>query len=590
MGASGCSAHVLASLRTRSSSVELQSESWQPWKSAVQNPTERVKSTLATAGHGYYRRKLSWSRQVPSIRYAAAPTGSLRWKAPRLPASQNNAPITSAVVAGPICPQAYPSVPGVPFIPGNEDCLFLNVFAPASAQGLPVLVWIHGGGYGLGDASQDMTEIINANNKGFIVVSIQYRLGAFGFLASSEVKKRGVVNAGILDQAFALSWVKQFICKFGGDPLTVTISGESAGASSVMYHGIAADGQLGTLLFDKSIAASPYLPFQYGYGDAVPTSNSGDVFACLESKDSDTLQQANFDVTQQATYGYWAFWPVTDEVYITDRASLQLGAKRVNGRKLLVGHSANEGPLFAPPTIVTESDLTGWLQLEFPNLSSAQISSIFAANPNAAATSPGPLFETDGIGAGYTNAVNVSQDANGQQQRGNNIYAEATFVCPSYWMAAAYSRGGPNAAYHYQYSVPFAFHGADVAAYIGPAGANLGSDFALAFRRAWGNFITTGNPSISNAVANGASAANVSAANAASAWPAWSEAQPSLVNLNQTGGTPYQLVTQWGVSVTQFAQPGLRNAISVVANANAWEGGRGDRCAFYKSLAPSIPA
>jgi carboxylesterase type B len=64
----------------------------------------------------------------------------------------------------------------VPFIPGNEDCLFLNVYAPPNAKNLPVIVWIHGGGYGYGDGTQDMTEIINANEKGFIAVTIQYRV------------------------------------------------------------------------------------------------------------------------------------------------------------------------------------------------------------------------------------------------------------------------------------------------------------------------------------------------------------------------------------------------------------------------------
>ena len=251
------------------------------------------------------------------IRYAAPPTGNLRWKPPRLPETEAGLPVHQASNVGPMCPQAYPSVPGVPFVPGDEDCLFLNVYAPSGARNLPVLVWIHGGGYGLGDGTQDMTDIINANNKGFVVVSIQYRLGAFGFLASKEVRNKGVVNAGILDQAFALSWVKLFICQFGGDPLSVTISGESAGASSVMYHGLAVNGGLGSLLFDKSIAASPYLPFQYNFDAAVPTSKyyafsqaagcpgTGNVLSCLRGKDSATLQQANFAITQQSTYGYW---------------------------------------------------------------------------------------------------------------------------------------------------------------------------------------------------------------------------------------------------------------------------------------------
>ncbi|KAK3681815.1 Alpha/Beta hydrolase protein [Podospora appendiculata] len=565
---------------------------------------DRATSLVVDVGYAKYQGYSNSTNGLnywKGIRYAAAPTGNLRWQPPRLPSPVPNAPLTQATSFGAGCPQAIPSVPNAPFIPGNEDCLFLNVYAPSSAENLPVLVWIHGGGYGYGDASQDMTEIINANNNGFVVVTIQYRLGAFGFLASQVVRKKGAVNAGILDQAFALAWVKQFICQFGGDPTSVTIGGESAGGGSVLYHDIAVDGTLGSLLFSQSIANSPYLPFQYKYNDATPTSkysafaeaagcpSTGDVFACLVGKDTDTLQQANYNITQQSTYGYWAFYPVTDNVYITDRATKQLSAKKVNGKKLLVGYNANEGPLFVPPSITTQSDLISWLQLEFPNLSTAQINSILAANPNSAETNAAnPRFETDGLSTGYANAVNVSQAANGQQQRANNIYAEATFACPAYWMASSYT-GRPSSSWLYQYSVPFAFHTTDLTAYLGPATPNQSNDFTLAFRRIWGNFITTGNPTISNALANGVSAANPSAPNTASTWPAYSDASPKLLNLNETGGTPYQATMQWGSIVTQFSQPGLKNALAVV-NAASWEGGRGARCAVYRGLAPSIPA
>ncbi|KAK0609243.1 Alpha/Beta hydrolase protein [Immersiella caudata] len=517
------------------------------------------------------------------IRYAAPPIGDLRWKAPRFPTPESGLPVRHADSFGPACPQAYPAVPGVPFIPGNEDCLFLNVYAPAGASNLPVLVWIHGGGYGFGDGTLDMTDIINANNKGFVVVSIQYRLGAFGFLASKELRENGVVNAGILDQAFALAWIKLYVCQFGGDPFSVTISGESAGASSVMYHGLAVDGGLGSLLFDKSIAASPYLPFQYKFDASVPTSkyyafstasgcpSTGDVLGCLRGKDTAVLQQANFDVTQASTYGYWAFYPVTDNVYITSLPSGQLTGKRVNGKKLLVGANANEGPLFVPPAINTEADVAWWLTQEFPNLSSTQLNSILAANPNSAPTGPtAPRFETNGLTG--PNAMQVSGGANGQQQRANNIHAEATFVCPAYWMADAYT-SNTKSAYLYQWSVPFAWHGTDVAAYFGPVTENLGNDIVLAFRKIWGNFVTTGNPSVSNTVT----------------WPVWSESSPKLVNLNQTGGVEYNFTTQWGVPVKQYKAPGQQAAISI-APADTWEGGRGSRCDFYLGLAPSIPA
>ncbi len=104
-------------------------------------------------------------------------TGSLRWQPPRFPAAQSSSQALPATNFGPICPQALPAVPNVPNVPGDEDCLYLNVYAPANASGLPVLVYIHGGGYGYGDGTIDMTEIINANNNNFVAVTIQYRVG-----------------------------------------------------------------------------------------------------------------------------------------------------------------------------------------------------------------------------------------------------------------------------------------------------------------------------------------------------------------------------------------------------------------------------
>ncbi|KAL2270619.1 hypothetical protein VTJ83DRAFT_2803 [Remersonia thermophila] len=533
------------------------------------------------------------------IRYAAPPTGSLRWQPPQVLPPELFPPTINAFDFGPVCPQAMPSLPYAPHIPGNEDCLFLNVYAPAGAKKLPVLVYIHEGGYGFGDGRRDMTEIINANDKGFVAVTIQYRLGAFGWLSSNEVKKKGVVNAGILDQALALAWVKLHICQFGGDPSRVTISGESAGGGSVMYHGIALGGNIGNLLYKQGIAASPYLPSQYKYNDPDPTANyyafsqaagcpgSGNVFNCLVGKDTNALQLANHQVTQAAPFGYWAFGPVTDNSYILNRPVQQFATKKMNGDRLLVGHNANEGSLFVPPGIITEADLIGWLSsAQLKNLSPTQLNTVLAANPNSANTDPSaPMYDTTGL-SGPT-ALEMSNDANGQQQRANNIYAEATFACPTFWLASSYTKPG-KAAYVYQYSVPHAAHTADMGAYFGPQEPNHSDDFSLAFRRIWGNFIRTGNPSISPAIANGAAAADPTAPHPISNWPTWNEANPKMVNLNITGGTPYTVPTLYGTTVTQYAQPGLLNAISVVNVAN-WEGGRLDRCNVYKSLAPSIP-
>ncbi|KAK0747257.1 Alpha/Beta hydrolase protein [Apiosordaria backusii] len=531
------------------------------------------------------------------IRYSQAPTGSLRWQPPRFPASAPSAPVMNANAYGNQCYQHTPSLPfgSAPYPGGSEDCLFLNVVAPANATKLPVVVWIHGGGYGLGTGEQDMTQLINDNGKTF--------LGAFGWLASQEVKDNGVVNAGLLDQALALAWVKLHICKFGGDPAKITIAGQSAGAGSVMYHALAVNGGLGSLLFDKGLAQSPYLPYQPNFNDAIPTSryyafsaaagcpSSGSVFSCLVGKSAADLETAAVAVTASAPYGTWGFWPVTDGAYIKNRPTAQLTAKRVNGNKLLVGYNAHEGPLFVPSAaqIETEADLLAWLALEFPNLTSAQLNSILAINPNSAlSSSPGSRFETDGLNTGGFNAINTSPDGVGQKQRGNNIYAEATFACPAYWLADAYSSNPGKSSWLYQFSVPFAYHGADVAAALGLSTPNLPNDITLAFRKAWGNFIVGGNPSIANPIANGASSTSPSVYHPASNWPVWHQNAPQFVNFNTTGGTLYNADTLWGTTAPQYSGPGIRNAISV-HNANTWEAYRGDRCAFYKNLGPYIP-
>jgi carboxylesterase type B len=330
---------------------------------------------------------------ISSIRFAAPPIGSLRFQAPQVPA-ENRSQIIQANAYAPQCPQSSVA-PGGKGTLSTEDCLFLNVYAPQNATNLPVLVWIHGGGYGLGNGQQDMQAIINTNNDSFIGVAIQYRLGAFGFLSSDEVDRFGSVNAGILDQTFALKWVQEYISSFGGDPRSVTISGESAGGGSVMLQAMAYGGTLGTSLFKNAIAASPYLPMQYGYKDWVPSqsyyafaglancmpntaygSSSRTIFECLVNQDTEVLQNASFAVSASGTFGTWGFLPVTDNVFIQDVPSQQLLEKKVNGENLLVGNNANEGPLFVPQTINTESDLVAWLELTFPLFSNDDISRI----------------------------------------------------------------------------------------------------------------------------------------------------------------------------------------------------------------------
>jgi para-nitrobenzyl esterase len=192
-----------------------------------------------------------------NIPYAAPPTGLLRWRPPQ-PVS-NWVDVRDASQFGEACPQ--PAVQGLnnELIPGNEDCLKLNVYAPKSAKNLPVMVWFHGGALIEGSAKEPYYEPMGLVPQGVIVVTVDYRIGKLGFFAPSELveeakmNREPVGNYGTMDQIQSLKWVKENIDSFGGDPNNVTIFGQSAGGRSVTWLMVspAAKG-----LFHKAIAQS----------------------------------------------------------------------------------------------------------------------------------------------------------------------------------------------------------------------------------------------------------------------------------------------------------------------------------------------
>ena len=195
------------------------------------------------------------------IPYAEAPVGQLRWKPP-VP-KKSWAGVRDATAFGPACVQPTTKLNNVyaadPY-PMSEDCLSLNVWAPAHAKKAPVFVWIHGGALWGGTSRDPMYDGTRLAERGVIVVSINYRLGVLGWLAhpelSAESPNHVSGNYGLLDQIEALRWVKTNIGAFGGDPANVTIAGESAGALSVMYL---MASPLAHGLFSKAIAESAYM-------------------------------------------------------------------------------------------------------------------------------------------------------------------------------------------------------------------------------------------------------------------------------------------------------------------------------------------
>uniref|UniRef100_A0A0W0EV04 Carboxylic ester hydrolase n=1 Tax=Moniliophthora roreri TaxID=221103 RepID=A0A0W0EV04_MONRR len=415
------------------------------------------------------------------------PIGELRWQAPQAPANvtgvqQADTEPSPCFSSGEIAPPDTVSTshekrqtPAE-----SEDCLFLNVYFPGdSIPGtlLPTVVWIHGGAYNFGSASMFTgSDLIRESEDGVVAVIIQYRLGFFGFLAGNEVKENGVLNAGLLDQNFALRWVNQHISKFGGDPTKVTIWGESAGAGSVLQHVIAEDGQTSPQLFRGAITSSTYLPSQYLFNDTIPQSlydqvveqtnctSASDTLTCLRGVDASVLQAANTKINTAGLFGTFASVPVVDGTFIRQRATEALRQGKVNGEVLLAVTNADEGSL-----LVNQSDplnATFYAPQLFPKLSSNETSAIEAAYANL-----GSLITQDSL-----------------------IMGESIFVCPTHFLLNAFQ----NRSFKGEFALPPAVHGLDIDYYF-PTGKALSFNntaFLNAFSQSFLSFVISLDPNV----------------------------------------------------------------------------------------------
>jgi len=201
-------------------------------------------------------------RVFKGIPYALPPVGERRWRAPEpMPRWEGTRDATqfgaTCIEPPPVQPTIYSRA--APF-PQSEDCLMLNIWAPADARNAPVIFWIHGGALWAGSSRDEMYDGARLASRGVVVVTINYRLGALGWLAhpelSAESPDRVSGNYGLLDQIAALRWVHDNIAAFGGDPGNVTVAGESAGALSILCL-MASPPARG--LFHRAILQSGYM-------------------------------------------------------------------------------------------------------------------------------------------------------------------------------------------------------------------------------------------------------------------------------------------------------------------------------------------
>ena len=206
-------------------------------------------------------------RSFKGIPYAAPPVGDLRWKEPQPAAAWTS--VRPAKQFGARCMQGNIYSDMVFRASGtSEDCLYLNVWAPVSASNekLPVLVYFYGGGFVSGDGSEPRYDGESLARKGIVTLTVNYRLGVFGFFAHPELTKESAHHAsgnyGLLDQNAALRWVQKNIAAFGGDPQRVTIAGESAGSISVSVQMASplSKGLIAGAIGESGASIAPTLP------------------------------------------------------------------------------------------------------------------------------------------------------------------------------------------------------------------------------------------------------------------------------------------------------------------------------------------
>ncbi|MGZ4432766.1 MAG: carboxylesterase/lipase family protein [Trebonia sp.] len=433
--------------------------------------------------------------QFLGIPYAAPPAGALRWAAPQ-PAPRWQG-VRQATSYGDRCAQL---VSGNGPRVDNEDCLYLNVYTPPgldwhSSRGLPVLVMIHGGGLTTGAGDQHDGSLIVTTDH-IIVVSINYRLGPFGFLdvpglASGAAAANG--NFGLLDQEAALRWVQRNIAAFGGDPAKVTIGGESAGGWSVcalltsppargLFRGaIMQSGSCASQSPATAQAASLAFAKQAGCPSAATAS------ACLRALPETTLLDASSAYQPQFTYG-------GPELPVADAAAVAAG--NYDRVPLLIGTNHNEGRTFAQGfTGLTETQADQLIASEFGSRAAA----ILARYPWSSYPSPytaaymiGDIWTDSGFLTGIGGCPEQNLASQFASTTRAYFYQFDDLHAPGLNMDHPGYQWGAGHAMELAYLWPSFNNGYSLYDLLTPAQLELSQQMV----RYWGAFVATGRPEV----------------------------------------------------------------------------------------------
>lgn len=301
--------------------------------------------------------------------YAAPPVGDLRWRPPEPPQSWEG--VRAAERFSPICMQQGMYPEGSPSEPTSEDCLYLNVWAPVDVDAgakLPVMVWIYGGGLVNGSASTPLYAGDNLARRGVIVVTFNYRLGAFGFLAhpalTAESPVRVSGNYGHLDQLAALGWVKRNIAAFGGDPENVTVFGQSSGSISISTL-IASPLAKG--LFRRAIGESGALLEPIDFSPEFKLQGAESVGAAFAKRLGASAVDDMRAMPAEEILGQ-RFFPqaVIDGRLLTETPYDAIADGRANDVDILVGSNEQEGLYFISGREITTANYADELKRDFP--------------------------------------------------------------------------------------------------------------------------------------------------------------------------------------------------------------------------------